>query len=145
MLFALWQGPFPPDYIGNEFGVTVSHNDRFTGDDLPDGVNEDVIQRPPRYELRRIVDGMIYLAVVQGFLAVIGLGLLGERNIYLLLIVSGFFGFIYSTFMGLVVGPMMLGMGSLLVLWGALLGWFTTHPLQHPKTSTPAPNILSER
>lgn len=129
MFFALISAPFPPNYINAPLTETVSHWERMTGNDVPEPLTPDspvpAIQRPPNYDLRRGVDGMAYLAVVQGVVAIIGLIWLHDKNLYLLLIVTGFYGAIYSAFLGLVLGPIILAFGSLLVLCGALLSWLT--------------------
>lgn len=147
MFFALLMSPFPPDYVGAPFGETVSHMDRLQGNDVPAEVEN--VERPPRYTLRRLIDGMMYIAIIQGILAIVGIGILAERNLYLLLIVTGFFGVVYSAFLGLVFGPILLGTGSAIVLWGSTLAWATSRPLEiqlpAAKKVQPAPDLFADQ
>jgi hypothetical protein len=69
---------------------------------------------------------MAYFAVVQAIVAMIGLTLMGERYLYLLPMVSGLFGLIYSAMLGLIIGPILFATGSALVLVGGIMGFLTT-------------------
>ncbi len=119
VVIALLEGAWPADYENARYHY-VSHWDRLTGNDAPDNLE---VNRETGYYIRRTLDTIIYFMVLQGVVAVVGLAWLNERNLYLLLIVSGVYGILYAAGTGLVIGPILTATGFALVLWGAALGY----------------------
>lgn len=117
VVFALLQAAWPADYKNASYHY-VSHWERLTGNDAPSEV-----EREAGYNIRRTLDTLIYYMVLQSIVAVIGLAWLNERNLYLLLMVSGVYGILYAAGLGLVIGPILTAAGFGLVLWGATLGY----------------------
>jgi hypothetical protein len=125
IVFALVNAAWPPDYLNPPAGQTVSHWRRLIGDDVP-GAPPPQVLRPVAYELRRLLDGLVYVGVMAGIVSVVGLGWFGERLYYLPLMVTGLCGLLYSAGLGIVIGPMLASAGFALVLLGAILGWLVT-------------------
>jgi hypothetical protein len=129
MIFALVNAVWPADYVNATMNDTASHWERLTSEDEPDtpeGQEPPEVERYGNHTVRRVVDGMAYFAVVQAIVAMIGLTLMGERYLYLLPMVSGLFGLIYSAMLGLIIGPILFATGSALVLVGGIMGFLTT-------------------
>lgn len=128
VVYAVLSAAWPSDFVNARRDQTVSHQERLTGHDRPaDLPSEIALQRKPGYQLRRVLDGLVYYVIIQAALAIIGLVLYGERSLYLLLMVSGIYGIAYTAGLGVsTVGPILSASGFALLLWGAVLGWLTS-------------------
>lgn len=123
VIFALGFAPWQADFEEATNFDTVSHWNRFTGNDLPE--NRDV-ERPSGYLVRRIFDGTIYVSVIFGGMTVIALGFINRAWVFLPMIVLGLYGLLYAATSGLTVGPMILAGGYAMVFFGAIFGWITS-------------------
>lgn len=131
VVYALLNAAWPPDYVDAPDQPGVSHIRRLLGDDAPKDLPATIeVKRSDGYQLRRVLDALIYYVVLQGIIAVVGLAWLTERYLYGLLVVSGLYGTIYAATLGNVIGPILTIVGFALVLWGAVLGWLTTRNLR---------------
>lgn len=128
VVYAVINAAWPSDFVNAPYNQTVSHQDRLTGHDRPaDWPVETPLPRKSGYQLRRVLDGLVYYVLIQAVMAVIGLLIYGQRNFYLLLMVSGVYGIAYVAGLGVsTVGPLLSAGGFALILWGAVLGWLTS-------------------
>lgn len=116
LLYMAW----PPDFKNVPYGYSVSHWDRMTGADAPEG---ETVERPTGYAVRRGLDALAYYMVFQSLVAIAVLAWVGDRTMYMLLIVSGGYGIIYTASTGLLIGPILAAVGYGMVLWLGILGW----------------------
>ncbi len=128
VIFALVNAKWSADYKGAEFSrERVSHWQRLSGNDLPeDPLSDEEYERTDGYRLRRTLDALIYYMVFQAIVAVVGLALLNDRRLFLLLFISSIYGILYAASMGIIIGPLLTITGFALVLFNAILGWFTS-------------------
>jgi hypothetical protein len=120
VIIALVQAPWPAHV--EEARYTVSHIDRLTGQDTP----SDDAERPPGYVAFRVFDALVYFALAQILLAT-GAMVWRDDSFFLLLVILGaVYGLIYSTSLGLVVGPQMASVGFTFILVAASIGYLTT-------------------
>ncbi len=126
LLYAAW----PPDFVAPFPMENVSHWDRMTGNDMPDNR---IVDRTDGYAIRRGIDALAYYTVFQAIVAVIGLAWTGDRNMYILLVISGLFGIAYSASLGIVIGPLIASVGYALILWSGIFGLYSTVEWTHRK------------
>ncbi len=120
VVLALLYMAWPPDFKDAPFNFTVSHWDRMAGSDVPAG---QTVERPSAYPIRRGLDALAYYMVFQSLVAVAMLAWMGDRTMYLLLVVSGGYGMVYAASSGLYIGPIVAAVGYGMVLWSGILGW----------------------
>ncbi|PJF45207.1 MAG: hypothetical protein CUN55_00120 [Phototrophicales bacterium] len=131
VVLALLYMAWPPNFKNAPSSYTVSHWDRMAGTDTPEGQN---VERPSGYIIHQGLDALAYYMVFQSLVAIGGLAWTGDRSMYLLLMVSGSYGIIYTASLGLVIGPIVAAVGYGMVLWLGILGW-SAHTSKESSTS----------
>lgn len=127
VVYALLNAAWPPDYENATASRTVSHPDRLLGHDIPPELaTSGIVQRPEAYQLRRILDALVYYGAFQAILSIIGLAWWTKRFFYVPLALSGFYGTLYAASLGSIIGPILTLFGFALVFWVGVLGWLTT-------------------
>lgn len=123
VVFALLEAAWPPDFVAPLPVETVSHWERMTGNDMP--ANR-IVERREGYAIRRGIDALAYYTVFQSVVAVVGLAWSGDRNMYVLLVISGLFGVAYAASLGIIIGPLIAAVGYALILWSGIFGMYST-------------------
>ncbi len=124
VIFALKEGPWKADYVNASPWDIVSHWQLATGDDTPDGRE---VERPQGYEMRRLLDFVIYGTIPLGAVTILLLGILNHPSLFAILMGIGFYGIVYAGSTGLTGGPLMTAGGYALILVSATLGWLTSY------------------
>lgn len=119
LLFMSW----PPDYDNPFPYENVSHWARMTGNDAPDGR---AVARPSFYAVRRGLDALAYYMVFQSLVAIVGLAVVNDRNMYVLLIISGVYGIVYGGALGIALAPLTVAIGYAFILWAGIFGFYAT-------------------
>lgn len=124
VIFALREAPWEADYVNASPWDIVSHWQLATGDDVPDGME---VERAQGYEMRRLLDFVIYGTIPLGAVTILLLGIFNNPSLFAILMGIGFYGIIYAGSTGLTGGPLMTAGGYALILVSATLGWLTSY------------------
>lgn len=141
VVWALVDTAWPADFVSAFPSDTVSHWERLTGNDAPE---DRIVQRSGGYAIRRGVDALAYYMVFQSIVAIIGLAWFNDRNMYVLLLISGVFGVAYSASLGITIGPLIAAVGYGLILWSGVLGLYSTTDWTRSKKQLQSSSIGSK-